>query len=199
MSTAAATVSRFVKACSNAEAPRRLHQFSWSPLESNRLVDTSAQAPKPWHVAMFAQTGERISDYEVLKLLGRGSFGVVSLSETGSDELFVQHNGAVSFTWRPWSFQFLHFPSFSIIFHPARSSTRSVDNRPIRPKKRLKTSNICLASLLRDEHPSWQGVWPGFQKSTLSLAREARSFSWPGDHNRTGRLLRQRTDQRSTD
>lgn len=28
---------------------------------------------------MFAQTGERISDYEVLKLLGRGSFGVVLL------------------------------------------------------------------------------------------------------------------------
>ena len=31
---------------------------------------------------MFAQTGERISDYEVLKLLGRGSFGVVLLGGT---------------------------------------------------------------------------------------------------------------------
>ena len=28
---------------------------------------------------MFAQAGERISDYEILKLLGRGSFGVVPL------------------------------------------------------------------------------------------------------------------------
>lgn len=41
----------------------------------------SLHVPKPssCHVAMFAQTGERISDYEVLKLLGRGSFGVVLL------------------------------------------------------------------------------------------------------------------------
>eukprot|EP00435_Cladocopium_sp_Y103_P033553 s3136_g8.t1 len=50
--------------------------FSHSSSTSKHL-----HVPKPWScdVAMFAQTGERISDYEVLKLLGRGSFGVVLL------------------------------------------------------------------------------------------------------------------------
>ncbi len=85
---------------SMSEEQRRLERATWAAYESEHLRQTRVLKSKTNEISKGSGSGVAVAGYEVVRILGKGSFGVVRLVREKNDTILAPYTPPATSIWR---------------------------------------------------------------------------------------------------